>query len=122
METLANGGTDLLFSQPNFNDLHVTQRIQIHSDDLNYDWVEQNYGFIYHKVIGLFIQEFHVGPTAPTPGYWQYTYTADTPGGFQKSLKGVIDFPWCEITMTTDTIFLQETEGAANMITIGFGD
>ena len=121
MEALANGGANLLFSQPNFNDLYVTQRIQMHSDELNYDWVTQNsYGFIYHKVIGLFIQEFHVGPKAD--GFWKYTYTADTPGGFQKSLKGVIDFPWCEVTMTNDTIFLQGTEGAAIMMTIGFGD
>ena len=118
IETLANGGPNPLFPCPNFNDLYVTQRIQIHSDNLNEDWLTSSgYGFSYNEVIGLFLQEHWIAGTA-----WKYTYTADFPGGSQKYLRGSLNFPWCAIEMTTNTIFIQGTEGAASMMTIGFGD
>jgi len=99
--------------------LYVTQRIQIHSGDDGFDWVRQNgYGFVYNEVIGLFLQEHWIAQFAP----WRYTYTADFPGGSQKYLRGSLNFPWCAIEMTTNTIFIQEAEGAASMMTIGFGD
>jgi hypothetical protein len=101
--------------------LYVTQRIQIHSNDndLNYDWVTQHgCCFVYNEFIGLFLHEYWIAVYGP----WKYTYTADFPGGSQKYLRGFLNFPWCAIEMTTNTIFIQGTEGAASMMTIGFGD
>ena len=57
LEVLANEGANPLFSRPNFNDLYVTSRIQIHYGDFPYYWVTQNYGFVYQSIFGLFIQE-----------------------------------------------------------------